>query len=56
MRRLWPALVARNEPTFLADHGFAVRVSDVTAHLPTRGGPSRRRGVESIPSRFAPLP
>ena len=49
-------LVARNEPTFLADHGFSVRVSNVTAHLPTHQKPSRHRGIRSIPARFVPLP
>ena len=49
-------LVARNEPTFLADHGFSVRVSNVTAHLPTRQKPSRHRGIRPIPARFVPLP
>jgi predicted acyl esterase len=38
-------LLGRNEPSFLADKGFDVKISDVRALLPTREGPSRSHGI-----------
>jgi pimeloyl-ACP methyl ester carboxylesterase len=44
-------LLGRNEPSFLADKDFHVKVSGVHLDVPTRDRPSRQRGIGPPPER-----
>jgi pimeloyl-ACP methyl ester carboxylesterase len=44
-------LLGRNSPSFLPDKQFAVAVSRLTVHLPTRDRPSSAKGIAKPPKR-----